>query len=124
VKLTHYHCHSKRLSAIGLNVLRNRVETILTPRFQNDHCAQACKVASGTLSETAARTRDNDNFSFNVPAHACLLVRSHLLVQSLGHSLDAPCLRGNPKQSLNAGVSGLGPSRNTRAKYPFSFLVL
>src|ERR1700722_20337194 len=50
--------HGKRLCAIGLNALHNGVETILTSRSQNDCCAQLCQMASGTLTETAARTRD------------------------------------------------------------------
>jgi hypothetical protein len=55
-------CHGERLSSIGLNVFHNRVESILAPSSQNDRCAQLAKAASGTLSETAARTRDDNDF--------------------------------------------------------------
>ena len=67
-------CHGERLSSIGLNVFHNRVESILAPSSQNDRCAQLAKAANGTLSETAARTRDDDDFPFNIPVHGCLLV--------------------------------------------------
>ena len=66
--------HGKRLSASGLNVLHNCVETILAPRSQNDRCSQFCKMASGTLAETAVCPCDDNNFSFNVPTHGYLLI--------------------------------------------------
>ena len=68
------YCNSERLSTAGLNVSDNRVETILTSRAQNNCSAQFCEVPSGALSETAARTRDDYDLAFNVPAHVYLLV--------------------------------------------------
>jgi hypothetical protein len=58
------HCDGKRIPAVGLNVLNDRIEAIVTPRFQNDRCAQLREVGSSTFSETAARAGDHDDFSF------------------------------------------------------------
>jgi hypothetical protein len=67
--------HSSRLDRRRRGKRNNdHCETILAPRSQNDRCSQLCKMASGTLSKTAARTGDDDDFSFNVLAHGCLLV--------------------------------------------------
>ena len=73
--LGYVNCYRKSISATGLNVLHNRVETIFTPRPQNDRRSQFRKVASGALSEAAACTGNDGDF----PSMFLLMVFSFLL---------------------------------------------
>jgi hypothetical protein len=68
--LGHIHGHSKGIPTFCGDVFDNRIQAITAAGTQDNRSTKFGKVASGALAQPTAGTGNDNDFSFDVPAHA------------------------------------------------------